>query len=545
MVPSGLQVIFSALAVGVFSLLLLSVFAWLISRNASPFVRWVYSHRNRPRAAIGSLVLVLFAYGCGVIVEDITDQLTDTNADYEDKPWYFIVQKLQVGILGKEGDHRFRSLFKEEQSPTGEQVYKLNPLGRGIYDLSEYMRQTIKPESSADYFFLDDYENVDRFLNHENVSELPGVSRGVRRKLAARYANMLYYPAKNWAYMQPGYFDEMERIQRRIDFSRSCFLLASWALAGLLVLAPFSLLVARLGWLRPGKADNGGAGRARPHQTWRLLKFAVMLLIVCELSREGYRHAENIFNERAYGYHLSHLERTQRANRLGNETLTAILWTHASAEYAAVCRTIYAAAFSSIQSSVQDAFDSTEEGMRPVVVMDLDETVIDNTMFNLALAGRHLPFSSSEWGRWLAGSQDDVRLVPGAGDFIRKLHSMDIDIIFLSNRPLAQVDATLQALENLEFDDSFLNNYRNPELRAKYLLLKKTPDQRSKQARRQSIIEPDAATNSTMKVLAYIGDDLADFHQRFEPAQTGNYVERRALVAGESFVKNWGTLWFA
>lgn len=196
--------------------------------------------------------------------------------------------------------------------------------------------------------------------------------------------------------------------------------------------------------------------------------------------------------------------------------LDANLWMQTSAEYRALCFQTYRFAAERLKSKLNAAKPSKA---RPwAVVLDLDETVIDNGAFQSFLDKNRLTYSDAIWEKWEAGYADEVRLVPGAKAFIGWLESEGISAIYVSNRLEKHRLATVQALRHLG-----LNVDRIDER----LYLKTTTSDKSE--RREQI-------RTKFDVVMLVGDNLRDFSETFVmPKFDSSSVDSRMKAVEDRF----------
>ncbi len=207
------------------------------------------------------------------------------------------------------------------------------------------------------------------------------------------------------------------------------------------------------------------------------------------------------------------------------------LWSRTSAEYEALCRAVY------VQASGALALDTGTGGeacsARPrAVVMDLDETVLDNSLFNVWIErdGVAPAAVGSHWDYWVRHHDGTTRLVPGALAFIEGARAAGVTPVFISNRDettRAETIATLRRLGVIAPDatDAAL---------ADTLLLK---------TRTSGKDERRARAAERFCVIALVGDNLADFASAYERGRPGTGADRRALAAGPD-AGRWGVRWF-
>tara|TARA_Y100001954_G_C15769989_1_gene583878 strand:- start:979 stop:1653 length:675 start_codon:yes stop_codon:yes gene_type:complete len=170
-----------------------------------------------------------------------------------------------------------------------------------------------------------------------------------------------------------------------------------------------------------------------------------------------------------------------------------VRWVMHSQEYIALCEQIYDNAFQSLQHKINNASN-------PVIVMDLDETVLDNSKYQKELFVTSSTYNEASWNRWVKTEVSD--LVPGAKKFILNYKKeKNARIIYISNRSQVTLDATISNMKKLGifFDDDL------------FLLRANSGD--SKVIRRQEVVD---GTNRMVKygpqeIIAYFGDAIGDF----------------------------------
>ncbi len=174
-----------------------------------------------------------------------------------------------------------------------------------------------------------------------------------------------------------------------------------------------------------------------------------------------------------------------------NPAESAILWHQTSAEYDALCYQAFEVAKQRIMKIQSGGIDEYN-GKQIAVILDLDETVLDNSPYNAKLILEGRDFSQSSWEEWV--SQEKAEMVPGALEFLNFLRDQSIKYIFISNRNASQLKSTYNNLVK-----------NGVELTDGDILL---DDGRSKKERRESISE--------YEIALLIGDNLADFDEAFE-----------------------------
>jgi len=138
-----------------------------------------------------------------------------------------------------------------------------------------------------------------------------------------------------------------------------------------------------------------------------------------------------------------------------HDNLNAVLWMQASAEYAAVTQTIYRAAADHLGTAlaeknwdalVPDERGNAATGLPPAVVMDVDETVLDNSPYQARLIRNNAEYDEVTWAQWVA--EKKAKPLPGVVDFTKAAAAKGVTILYLSNRAEHLKDATLANLRS-------------------------------------------------------------------------------------------------
>ncbi|HKX99011.1 MAG TPA: HAD family acid phosphatase [Steroidobacteraceae bacterium] len=226
----------------------------------------------------------------------------------------------------------------------------------------------------------------------------------------------------------------------------------------------------------------------------------------------------------------------------------ATLWVRNSSEFRAASETVYRSAGFALTRGLAESAWTAEPtqtgdlaGLPPAIVMDIDETVLDNSEPQAAMlrAGTCFDDFPKAWDDWIAERRAPA--VPGAAEFIRFARGARdgqgraVRIFFITNRECAprpgndaacpQQDDTLANLEALGLGSATL---------AEDLMLKgELPEwDGEKLARRQALAR-------THRIVLNIGDDLADFLPGVRRADVAGRDRERCARQGE-----WGERWF-
>tara|TARA_B110000503_G_C7087509_1_gene387979 strand:- start:117 stop:932 length:816 start_codon:yes stop_codon:yes gene_type:complete len=185
--------------------------------------------------------------------------------------------------------------------------------------------------------------------------------------------------------------------------------------------------------------------------------------------------------------------------------LSAVLWQQTSAEYEALCYQAFNAASDYLSLVDNDGLEASSK--KKAIVMDLDETVLDNSPYNGWLIENNKSYSDETWREWCMFEK--AEFVPGAADFIDLATNRGFKIIFISNRSAEDLEVTIN---NLEKEGIAVNQSD--------VLLKTSSS--SKIERREKVFVD-------YNVVMLIGDNLADFNDQFDEAEL-NINQRKELI---------------
>jgi 5'-nucleotidase (lipoprotein e(P4) family) len=138
--------------------------------------------------------------------------------------------------------------------------------------------------------------------------------------------------------------------------------------------------------------------------------------------------------------------------------------------------------------------------MRRAVIVDVDETILDNSRYQGMLIKQGVNYPEG-WTAWC--NRAEATSIPGALDFLKYAHSRGVRVFYITNRKIAEKDGTARNLKSLGF----------PEVNDETLLVRTDTKNDSKEPRRQSVA-------SRYHVVLLMGDNLNDFSDVFEKSKT-------------------------
>lgn len=221
----------------------------------------------------------------------------------------------------------------------------------------------------------------------------------------------------------------------------------------------------------------------------------------------------------------------ERAAYLRNPLLNSTLWTQTAVEYAGTARQAYALAKVMMKRALADSTwtasieqAENESGSYrdkpPAVVLDVDETVLNNSPYQARLILDDEAYGSESWTAWVREEKADS--VPGALDFTRTAVQNGVQVIYLTNRDADVEASTRDNLEALGFpvDDA-------PDA---VLTQGEKEGWESKTARREWVAE-------RYRILLLVGDNFGDFASEVDTSLAARRKKSR------SFQEYWGTRW--
>ncbi len=191
----------------------------------------------------------------------------------------------------------------------------------------------------------------------------------------------------------------------------------------------------------------------------------------------------------------------------------AVLWQQYSGEY----RALAFQAYNFARLSLKEALWEQSNGKPNCVIVDADETIIDNSAFQGTEIKRGVSYVPEHWTEWTTLAKADT--VPGALSFLKFAASKGVEVFYVTNRDEKDRVGTISNLKKLGF----------PFVDDEHIVLKdKTSD---KEPRRQKIAEK-------YNILLLCGDNLSDFSNVFyrEGKDTKEQVDLHQKMFGTKFI---------
>jgi len=213
-----------------------------------------------------------------------------------------------------------------------------------------------------------------------------------------------------------------------------------------------------------------------------------------------------------------------------HQSLLATLFVQSSAEFYTNSVSIYKAAEYQLESAVEDtsfsaAIEQTKnfKGKPPAVILDVDQTVLDNIAFQ-ARKIMDRTFYPDGWDEWCM--EEQATYIPGVENFLAKAAKLGVEVFFVTNRTANLEEATKNNLEKLGFKfakniDQLLMRYEKETWRS------------NKNTRREHIAK-------NYRIVMMIGDNLGDFVDDEENSSAPDI----RMAAAQRYNDMWGKYWF-
>ena len=209
------------------------------------------------------------------------------------------------------------------------------------------------------------------------------------------------------------------------------------------------------------------------------------------------------------------------------QSILSVLYVQTSTEFAANNLQTYLNATEALERALTDnswsaALEQKEnfEDKPPAIIIDIDETVLDNSPFQsrTILSGLSYP---NGWSEWV--NESKANAVEGVYDFLHYANDKEVEIFYLTNRLESYRAPTIENLINLGLP------FKNDNM----LLMRKEENSRDKTERRKQVADKN-------RVVLIIGDQLTDFISTKEAYVF--HTDRKKLA--KKYSDMWGTKWF-
>ena len=212
---------------------------------------------------------------------------------------------------------------------------------------------------------------------------------------------------------------------------------------------------------------------------------------------------------------------------LKEQNIMSVLFQQTAAERLAGSLQTFRSAKQALDNALADSSWSALPGQavygkKPAIIVDVDETVLDNTAYEarMILDGTKYPQGWVSWGKEAAATE-----VPGAKDFLNYAASKDVTIFYVTNRVVELKEATKKNLTKLGIPWDKTKDT---------VLMRGENNWGSDKGPRRTLV------GNEYRVLLMIGDNLGDFVDAKD--NNLNPSNRKNIVS--DYADYWGVQWF-
>ena len=212
---------------------------------------------------------------------------------------------------------------------------------------------------------------------------------------------------------------------------------------------------------------------------------------------------------------------------LKEQNIMSVLYQQTAAERLAGSLQTFRAAKQALDNALADPSWSALpgqdiQGKKPAIIVDVDETVLDNTAYEapMILDGTKYPEGWVGWGKEAAATE-----VPGAKDFLNYAAAKGVTIFYITNRVVELKEATQNNLTKLgiPWDQT-----------KETILMRGENNWGSDKGSRRALVAQE------YRVLLMAGDNLGDFVD----AKDNNLSPQNRKAIVEEYADYWGEKWF-
>jgi 5'-nucleotidase (lipoprotein e(P4) family) len=179
-------------------------------------------------------------------------------------------------------------------------------------------------------------------------------------------------------------------------------------------------------------------------------------------------------------------------------------WFRDSVEYMTLAQQTYRMALQAVEAE-------EKQHKNWAVVLDVDETVLDNSAYQLERHAYGDSFDMKTWNAWC--ERRAAQPVPGVKTFLDAVRKLGGNIVFISNRHVVTEQATIDTLQA-----------QNLWSKGDIICLKTDDEAYTKVVRRTEARTGQGdcmVKGKEMAILAYLGDNIHDFPEDGEEVQEG------------------------
>jgi acid phosphatase len=211
-----------------------------------------------------------------------------------------------------------------------------------------------------------------------------------------------------------------------------------------------------------------------------------------------------------------------------NDGLNAALWYQTSVEYKATAKSVYAGAQRLLGAAIGDhswtatlAQGDNYMSKSPAIILDVDETVLDNSAYQSWVVTADSSYSSKTWAEFVNTEMSTP--TPGALELTKAAADKGVAVYYVTNRKAGEEAATINNLKKYGF----------PDADADHVMVRgEKPEWGSDKGTRWEAVAADH------RIIMMFGDNFGDFVD-----DMGGDIKGR-IAKMDEYADYWGERWF-
>jgi acid phosphatase len=192
-----------------------------------------------------------------------------------------------------------------------------------------------------------------------------------------------------------------------------------------------------------------------------------------------------------------------------DDALNATVWYQRAVERDLVYRTVYRAAANRLQAALKDKHwdalpkeDRTGNPARlaPAIIVDVDETVLDNAPSTVRAIREQREFNEAAWGQWV--SERKAKPLAGSVEFLDAAAKQGVTVFYITNRDASLTADTISNLRSAGFPVA-----KDTQVLGLGTVVEGCEQEGSEKSCRRQLV------GRTHRVLMQFGDQVGDFVQ--------------------------------
>ena len=197
------------------------------------------------------------------------------------------------------------------------------------------------------------------------------------------------------------------------------------------------------------------------------------------------------------------------AGPTANDNLNAMVWLHSSVEYRLVAGQIWRSALAPLDKAIKtpdwdalakDERDTPARGLAPAIIVDVDETVLDNAPSTVRAIRERREFNEAAWGQWV--SERKAKPLAGSFEFLNAAAKQGVTVFYITNRDASLAADTIANLRSAGFPVA-----KDTQVLGLGTVVDGCEQEGSEKSCRRQLV------GRTHRVLMQFGDQVGDFVQ--------------------------------